>query len=131
MADQKEKKQPLKALRQLLADGDAEYEILAHEETLRSAEDGVGQGLGRLRDMAPTFILKTEAGFMAAIISGETRFLVLTGFMGAFTTFSTFAFETGGMLRDSQWWFAAGNVLAHNGVGISAALLGMVIAKLF
>ena len=65
------------------------------------------------------------------IISGETRFLVLTGFMGAFTTFSTFAFETGGMLRDSEWWYAAGNVLAHNGVGISAALLGMTIAKMF
>lgn len=64
------------------------------------------------------------------IISGETRFLILTGFMGAFTTFSTFAFETGGMLRDSQWWQAAGNVLAHNGVGISAALLGIALAKL-
>lgn len=60
-------------MKQLLIDGHAEYEILAHDETLRSAEDGVGQGLGSLRDMAPTFILKTETGFMAAIISGETR----------------------------------------------------------
>ncbi len=65
------------------------------------------------------------------IISGETRFIMLTGFMGAFTTFSTFAFETGGMLRDSEWWYAAGNVLAHNGIGIAAALLGMAVAKLF
>ena len=65
------------------------------------------------------------------IISGETRFIILTGFMGAFTTFSTFAFETGGMLRDSEWWYAAGNVLAHNGIGIAAALLGMAVAKLF
>jgi len=65
------------------------------------------------------------------IIRGETRFIILTGFIAAFTTFSTFAFETGGMLRDSQWRPAAGNVLAHNVVGISAALLGMAIAKLF
>ncbi len=28
------------------------------------------------------------------VISGQTRFVILTGFMGAFTTFSTFAFET-------------------------------------
>ena len=65
------------------------------------------------------------------IISGETRFIILTGFMGAFTTFSTFAFETGGLVRDSEWWLAAANILAHNIVGVSAALLGMAIAKLF
>lgn len=64
------------------------------------------------------------------IVSGETRFLILTGFLGAFTTFSTFAFETGGMLRDFQGWYAAGNILAHNVIGIGAALLGMAIAKL-
>lgn len=63
----------LENLKKLLAASNAEYELIAHEETLRSAEDGVEQGLGDLRDMAPTFILKTENGFMAAIISGETR----------------------------------------------------------
>ncbi len=65
------------------------------------------------------------------VISGETRFIILTGFMGAFTTFSTFAFETGAMLRDAQWWYAAGNLLAHNVVGITAALLGIMLARLF
>ncbi len=65
------------------------------------------------------------------LISGETRLIILTGFMGAFTTFSTYAFETSGMLRDSQWWTAAGNVLAHNVLGIGAVSLGIAIAKLF
>lgn len=63
-------------------------------------------------------------------ISGQTRFIILTGFMGAFTTFSTFAFETGGMLRDAEWWYAAGNALAHNGAGIVAVLAGIAISKL-
>ena len=68
----KQPKQPEK-LQNLLTASNADYDILLHDETLRSAEDGVEQGLGDLGDMAPTFILKTENGFMAAIISGETR----------------------------------------------------------
>lgn len=63
------------------------------------------------------------------LISGETRFLALTGFLGAFTTFSTFAFETGSLLRDSQWWYAAGNIAAHNGVGVAAVLFGIALAR--
>jgi CrcB protein len=38
------------------------------------------------------------------VISGQVRFVALTGFMGAFTTFSTFAFETGEFLRDAEWF---------------------------
>ena len=64
------------------------------------------------------------------IISGETRFIILAGFMGAFTTFSTFAFETSGLLRDSEWWYAAGNVMAHNGLGIAGVIAGMAVGKL-
>lgn len=58
-------------------------------------------------------------------LSPQTRLLLLTGFMGAFTTFSTFAFETGQMLRDSQWTAAALNIAANNVLGIGALLLGM------
>lgn len=64
------------------------------------------------------------------VISGETRFLILTGFMGAFTTFSTFAFESTTLLRDSEWFWAAGNALAHTGVGFAAVLIGMALGNL-
>src|SRR5262249_6918278 len=37
------------------------------------------------------------------LISGESRTIALVGFMGAFTTFSSFAFETTALLRDAQW----------------------------
>ncbi len=60
-------------------------------------------------------------------LSPQMRLLLLTGFMGAFTTFSTFAFETGQMLRDSQWVAAAANILANNLLGIGALLLGMAL----
>lgn len=64
------------------------------------------------------------------MISGRTRMVALTGFMGAFTTFSTFAFETSKMLNDSQWSTAALNIAAHNVVGIGCVLIGLAIGKL-
>jgi len=58
------------------------------------------------------------------VIGGQTRAIVLIGFMGAFTTFSTYAFETGQLLRDSEWFLAAGNLLAHNAIGLLCVFLG-------
>ena len=64
------------------------------------------------------------------IISGATRAMVLVGFMGAFTTFSTFAFETTQLLDDSQWLLAAGNLLLHNVAGVALVLVGIAVGKL-
>ena len=64
------------------------------------------------------------------VISAQTRFILLTGFMGAFTTFSTFAFETTGFLQDSQWWLAAGNAFGQLFVGGVCIFLGSGIGRL-
>jgi CrcB protein len=64
------------------------------------------------------------------VLSGETRAVVLVGFLGAFTTFSTFAFETGAMLRDADWGLAAANVLAQNLLGVAGFLLGLVLGRI-
>ncbi len=63
----------LRGLRHILETVGAHYEIFSHAETVLSAEDGVQQGVGRLDEMAPTLILETEKGLLAAILSGETR----------------------------------------------------------
>jgi len=63
----------LSALRSTLDAADCRYTILAHETTVHSAEDGVARGMGRLEEMAPTFILKSDGGFLAAILSGATK----------------------------------------------------------
>ncbi len=63
----------LNALRRLLTGVEADFEIIPHEMTYVSAEDGVSHGVGTLAEMAPTFILQTERGPMAAVISGTTR----------------------------------------------------------
>lgn len=63
-------------------------------------------------------------------ISGEVRAVVLTGFMGAFTTFSTFVFETGQLIEDSQWMLAFGNVALQTCVGLAALFIGLALGRL-
>jgi CrcB protein len=64
------------------------------------------------------------------VISAETRTIILTGFMGAFTTFSTFMFETGTFMRDSQWLLAAGNLAAQIIVGLLCLFLGLAVGRI-
>jgi CrcB protein len=64
------------------------------------------------------------------LISGRTRFLVLTGFMGAFTTFSTFAFETSQLLDDAQWGLALGNLAGQVVLGLIGVFLGLAAGRL-
>ncbi len=49
------------------------YAILVQALTVRSTQEGVKQGLGELANMAPTFILQSEAGYLAAVIPGDRR----------------------------------------------------------
>ncbi|HSG05198.1 MAG TPA: fluoride efflux transporter CrcB [Nitrospiria bacterium] len=62
-------------------------------------------------------------------IRPEYRTIALVGFMGAFTTFSTFAFETVQLLREDQWGAAFLSVTAQNLSGILFLFLGLAIGK--
>jgi len=62
--------------------------------------------------------------------SGETRAIILIGFMGAFTTFSTYMFEIEGMLHDAQWLPAVGYFTIHNLGGLAALVAGLAIGRL-
>ncbi len=55
-----------------------------------------------------------------------TRSFLLVGVLGAFTTFSTFAFETVELLRDGQFGWAAFNVGGQVLVGLMALWVGYV-----
>jgi CrcB protein len=61
-------------------------------------------------------------------ISDETRLIILTGFMGAFTTFSTFIFETSNMAKNAQWSMALANLGGQIVVGIIFLFLGLRVA---
>jgi CrcB protein len=58
------------------------------------------------------------------------RMIIFVGFFGAFTTFSSFIFETGQLLDESQWLWAAGNVLFQNVIGLTCVLTGLAVGKL-
>lgn len=62
-------------------------------------------------------------------ISGPMRMIVFVGFFGAFTTFSTFAFETAQLLDDGQWLWAVGNVLLQTVAGVLAVVVGLAVGK--
>ena len=62
-----------------------------------------------------------------------TRYLrpfFATGFLGAFTTFSTFAVEADLLARDKRPGIAAAYVAASVGVGLAAVWAGIVLGRL-
>ncbi len=61
--------------------------------------------------------------------STQTRTVVLTGFMGAFTTFSTFAFETATLLQAGQLAAAVLNVVVQSVAGVLLVIAGMALAQ--
>ncbi len=62
--------------------------------------------------------------------SPDSRAIVLTGFLGAFTTFSTYMFETQQLLEDSQYLAALGNFGLQNAAGLAAVIVGLSLGRL-
>ncbi len=57
----------------------------------------------------------------------EFRTFALIGVLGAFTTFSTFGYETFAMLRDTEYIRAAANVGVHVVLGLAVVWLGYAL----
>jgi CrcB protein len=64
----------------------------------------------------------------ASVSSAELRELVTIGFLGSFTTFSTFSYETVAMLRDGEWWRAGGYTAGSVVLGVLAVAVGAAFA---
>ena len=66
-----------------------------------------------------------------AMISPEIKLIVATGFLGAYTTFSTFGLDTVGLLQRGNWLAAAGYFSGSTILGVISVQLGMVLARMF
>ena len=87
-----------------------------------------------------TFFINVSGSFLLGVIltilaertlpfSQEIRLAVAVGFLGAYTTFSTFEYETGALLKDGEWLFAGMNIVLSVVIGFVALKLGEMLAK--
>ena len=65
----------------------------------------------------------------AVPVSAEVRTMLTIGFLGAFTTFSTFSYETVTLLRDGDWTRAMLYTGLSLVLGLTAVLIGIGAAS--
>jgi CrcB protein len=63
------------------------------------------------------------------LINPRWRLLVVVGFCGAFTTFSSYAFESMSLFERGQWCLMFANVVGSNLLCLTAAIGGMALAR--
>lgn len=74
--------------------------------------------------------LLTQLASTHDLFSPELRLLVFVGFLGSFTTYSTFGNETVLLAQDAHLFSAFFNVAAHLLFGFGAVLLGLRLAAM-
>ncbi|HEY6316734.1 MAG TPA: fluoride efflux transporter CrcB [Acidimicrobiia bacterium] len=98
--------------------------------------DGVVQD--RTDSPAPlgTFVINVSGSFLLGVIAGLTightlsanaKLIAGTGFLGGYTTFSTYALETYRLVEDRAHALAAANLLGSIAAGLAAAALGLLL----
>ena len=63
------------------------------------------------------------------LVDPRWRLLIVVGFCGAFTTFSSFAFETMAYFEQGQWLLMFTNFASNNLLCLGAAMAGMALAR--
>jgi len=84
-----------------------------------------------LVNVSGSFILGLFATLTAERLDVDprVRLFVATGFVGAYTTFSTFEFETHRLTEAGAAWWGVVNVVTSVAVGYAAVQLGVWVAR--
>jgi fluoride exporter len=88
---------------------------------------------------AGTFLVNITASFLIGFLvtvlatkadwSPQWRYLILIGFIGGYSTFSTFEFETFRIFQEGEFLIAGLNVLLSVVVGFCSVWLGVISGK--
>ena len=98
--------------------------------------DGAVELRRRGRFPAGTFAINVSGSLVLGVITGLALYHGLgdvpraaagTGFCGAYTTFSTYSYETVRLLEDGDLRGALGNALGSIVVGVGAAAVGLAL----
>lgn len=95
------------------------------------------------RQIAPfplaTFVINVTGSFIIGFfltlaaeklkIDPYIRLMVVVGFVGAYTTFSTFEYETARLVEDKEWLYAFLNVILSLTIGFAAVWGGILAAR--
>lgn len=84
-------------------------------------------------NVSGSFILGFLGGAIAEgiLVHPNWRLFFAIGFLGAYTTFSTFSFENFMLIQERLYLQALVNMLASVCLGLMAILGGMIVARLF
>lgn len=87
-----------------------------------------------------TFIINVSGSFLLGVIAtlvnlklvpfgDHMRLTFAVGFLGAYTTFSTYELESHALLEGGNWWPAAANLFGSLASGLIAVRLGIALAR--
>jgi CrcB protein len=65
------------------------------------------------------------------IVHPHWRLFFAVGFLGAYTTFSTFSFESLALMKNGFWLLSLLNMVGSVVLGLMATLSGVMLARLF
>ncbi len=93
----------------------------------------IGQRVGRELPLG-TFAINVSGSFLLGlldglVLSGDAMVIAGTAALGAYTTFSTWMFETHRLAEDGEYAAAALNVGASIVVGFAAVVLGHLVGR--
>ena len=97
----------------------------------------ISSNLGFAVPMGTLFVNVTGSFFIGfffrlldlAVLPPIYRSLVTVGFIGAYTTFSTYAFETVALLQRKEYLPAVWNFFLNNALSLGAVVLGLLAAS--
>ncbi len=99
----------------------------------------IGQHWGRSFPLG-TFVINVSGSFIIGLLmtlmaerfieNPQWRLLLVVGFLGGYTTFSSFEYETGKLVTDGEYLYAIMNAVLSVVLGFAALKTGDILAKI-